>query len=413
MQFASRKCKNYSNNMEYIYKAIKDNKPTSGTIEAESTDKAMSYLKSGGVIILELHEKSRPVTSSISSFFSKVSFTDVVDMTRQLAIMLNSGLTIIDSLDILKKQAAKPAYLKLIESIDADVKAGTSFSNALKRYPKQFNNLYISLVKAGEASGKLDEILVKLADTLEQQRTFNSKIKGAMVYPAIVVCAMLGVMFVMMTFVIPKLLEVYKEFNVKLPLPTIILITVSDIFSNYWYLILIGGGLAVFGFMKAYSSVPGKLFVDKIVLKLPIISKVIKVSALVDTTRTLSILIESGVSILESLDIITETTSNVIYQNALRKIRSAIEQGGTLGGALEEAKIFPPIFVQMTAVGEQTGHLDETLGHLAKYFESESEIAIKAMTTLIEPAILIVLGVAVMFVVIAVITPIFSLSSSF
>ncbi|MBP9815930.1 type II secretion system F family protein [Candidatus Woesebacteria bacterium] len=399
--------------MEYSYKAIKDNKPVSGIFEADTQDKAMAYLRTSGLIILDLHEHAKPMTSSLTSMFSKVAFTDIVDMTRQLAIMLNSGLTIIDSLDILKRQASKPAYLKLIESIDSDVKAGTSFSSSLKKFPKQFNNLYIALVKAGEASGKLDEILVKLADTLEQERTFKSKIKGAMVYPAIVITAMGGVMFVMLTFVIPKLLEVYKEFNVKLPAATVFLIFISDLFANYWYIILISIAATIFLIKKAYASAAGRLIFDRIILKAPVISKVVKVAALVDTTRTLSILIAAGVSILESLDIITETTSNVIYQNALRRVRQIIEQGGTLGGALEDAKIFPPIFVQMTSVGEQTGHLDETLGHLAKYFESESEIAIKAMTTLIEPAILMVLGVGVMFVVVAVITPIFSLSSSF
>lgn len=399
--------------MEYSYKAIKDNKPVSGIFEADTQDKAMAYLRTSGLIILDLHEHAKPMTSSLTSMFSKVAFTDIVDMTRQLAIMLNSGLTIIDSLDILKRQASKPAYLKLIESIDSDVKAGTSFSSSLKKFPKQFNNLYIALVKAGEASGKLDEILVKLADTLEQERTFKSKIKGAMVYPAIVITAMGGVMFVMLTFVIPKLLEVYKEFNVKLPAATVFLIFISDLFANYWYIILMSIAATIFLIKKAYASTAGRLIFDRIILKAPVISKVVKVAALVDTTRTLSILIAAGVSILESLDIITETTSNVIYQNALRRVRQIIEQGGTLGGALEDAKIFPPIFVQMTSVGEQTGHLDETLGHLAKYFESESEIAIKAMTTLIEPAILMVLGVGVMFVVVAVITPIFSLSSSF
>ena len=399
--------------MEFVYKAIKENKMTSGSIEADSQEKALTYLLTAGLVILDVHEKQKPVTNVLTVMFSKVAFTDVVDMTRQLAIMLNSGLTITDSLEILKRQATKPAYLKLVESIDADVKSGSSFSNSLRKYPDLFNNLYIALVKAGESSGKLDEILVKLADTLEQQRTFKSKIKGAMVYPAIVIGAMGMVMFVMLTFVIPKLLEVYKEFNVKLPAPTLFLIAISDIFSNFWPLIIIGTFVFFVVFKKVRASKQGKIFFDHIMLKLPMMSKVVRVSALVDTTRTLSILIAAGVSILESLDIITETTSNMIYQNGLRRIRQEVEQGGTLGGAMEDTGIFPPILVQMTSVGEQTGHLDETLGHLAKYFESESEIAIKAMTTMIEPLILIVLGVGVMFVVIAVITPIFSLSSSF
>jgi len=357
--------------MEFSYKAIKNNVQTHGVFEAESQEKALNYLRSSGLIILDIHQHSKPLSSSISEMFSKVAFTDIVDMTRQLSIMLNSGLTIIDSLDILKRQASKPAYLKLILGIDADVKAGSSFSNALKKYPHEFNNLYIALVKAWEASGKLDEILVKLADTLEQQRSFNSKIKGAMVYPMIVMTAMGGVMFVMLTFVIPKLLTVYKEFNVKLPAPTVFLIFISDIFANYGLFILIGIITSIFLLKKSYNSKAGKLLVDRVVLKVPVINKVIKVAALVDTTRTLAILIAAGVSILEALDIITETTNNVVYQNALRHIKQVIEQGGTLGGALEDAKIFPPILVQMTSVGEQTGHLDDTLGHLAKYFESE------------------------------------------
>ncbi|OGK15582.1 hypothetical protein A3H80_03700 [Candidatus Roizmanbacteria bacterium RIFCSPLOWO2_02_FULL_37_19] len=399
--------------MNYKYKAIKEGKTVSGIIEAESEEKAIAYLRSSNVVILSIGSKSKPIFDSFRSIFSKVSFTDIVDFTRQLSIMLNSGLTIIDSLDILKKQTKKTAYAKLIYEIDDDVRAGMSFSNALKRHPQLFNNLYISLVKAGEASGKLDEILNKLSSNLEQQRTFRSKIKSAMVYPAVVILAMLVVMFIMITFVIPKLLEIYKDFDVELPPPTIFLIAVSDFFQKFWLLVIIGFFASISLFFRYYRSRIGRKFIDQIMLRVPLINKVIKISALVDTTRTLSILIGAGVSILEALDIITETTSNVIYQEALRNIRLNIEKGETLGRSLDETGIFPPILVQMTSVGEQTGHLDETLGHLANYFESESEIAIKALTTLIEPAILIVLGIGVGFVVIAVITPIFSLSSSF
>ena len=399
--------------MEYSYKAIKDGKTITGVMEAESEDKALSYLKGNNLTILSILQKSAPVTSSVGTFFSKVSFNHIVDFTRQMSIMLNSGLTLIDSLDILKRQSENAAFLKLIQEIDADVKAGMNFSDALKKHPLLFNNLYIALVKAGEASGKLDEILSKLAENLERARTFKNKVKGAMVYPVIIITAMLGVMFVMITFVIPQLLTVYKQFDVQLPAMTVFLIVVSDFFSKFWPFIIVSVIAVIIVFFRIMKSRSGKKSLDKISLHLPVINRIIKISALVDTTRTLSILITAGVSILEALDIITETTSNVVYQEAFIRIKHDIETGETLGSSLENAHIFPAILVQMTSVGEQTGHLDETLGHLANYFESESEIAVKALTTLIEPVLLVGLGLGVGFVVIAVITPIFNLTSSF
>src|SRR3989338_85208 len=400
--------------MEFSYKAIsKEGRTTNGSIEAENQDRALSYLKESGYTILSVKAKSVPVTSSFSALFSRVNFSQIVDFTRQMSIMLSSGLTLIDAFEIFKRQSDNVAFLKLMQEIDSDIKAGLSFSEALKKHPHLFSNLYISLIKAGEASGKLDEIMKKLAINLERQRTFQSKVKGAMIYPIIIICAMSVVMFIMLTFVLPKLLDVYKDFNVKLPIMTVFLINVSTFFNKFWWLIILTVIFGIVMLMKIIHSKSGKRLFDRISLHVPLINSIIRISALVDTTRTLSILIGAGVSILESLDIITETTSNVIYQEALRNIRLNIEKGETLGRSLDETGIFPPILVQMTSVGEQTGHLDETLGHLANYFESESEIAIKALTTLIEPAILIVLGIGVGFVVIAVITPIFSLSSSF
>lgn len=399
--------------MEYSYKALQSDKIITGVIEADTEDAALSILRGNKLTILGIQAKAKPITSSFSTLFGKVKFTDVVDFTRQLSIMLTSGLTLIDSLDILKRQSENPAMLRLIQQIDTDVKAGLNLSDALAKHKMLFSNLYISLVKAGEASGKLDEILKKLSENLERQRLFKSKIKGAMMYPIIVIVAMLGVMFVMISFVIPKLLAVYKDFNIELPAPTLILIALSDFFSAYWTIVVGAAVGVIIVISRAVKSRKGKRVFDQFTLKLPIMSRVIKIAALVDTTRTLSILISAGVSILEALDIITETTSNVVYQEAFVSIKHAVERGEGLGNALEATHIFPPILVQMTTVGESTGHLDETLGHLANYFESESEIAIKALTTLIEPAILVVLGVTVGFVVIAVITPIFSLSSAF
>src|SRR3989344_426656 len=398
--------------MLFTYKGLENGKPVKGNAEAENEQKVIEYLKSKEITIVSVTPKQSGISLTGDISLGKVSFNDVVDFTRQLSIMLSAGLSIVDSLDILKKQSTNKTVLKLINDIDDDVRSCLSFSSALKRHGNTFGNLYIALVRAGEASGKLDEILIKLADTLEKRRTFQGKVKGALVYPAVIVVAMVVVMFILMSFVVPQLLTLYKNFAIELPLPTKILIGISGIFQSFWWLILIISVVGIIAVKNYSRTKAGREFFDTFVLHIPIISNVIKVSALVNSTRTLAILVQSGVSILDSLDIVVDSTNNVIYQEAFRHIRSKVEKGDTLGKSLESEGIFPPILVQMASVGEQTGHLDETLTHLSNYFENESEAAIKALTTLIEPAVLVVLGICVGFIAIAIITPIFSLSNA-
>ncbi len=397
--------------MLYTYKAFKDNKLFTKKIESENEAAVLSYLKTQGYLPIEV--KKAQSVSFIGEFFNRVGFDDVVDLTRQLAIMINAGLTLIDSFDILKKQSTKPAMVKLIDELDKEVRSGSSFSSALKKYPQYFSGLYIALVRSGEASGKLSEILLKLADNLEKQREFAGKMKGALIYPIIVIVAMVGVMFVMITFVIPKLLDLYKDFNIDLPLSTKILMFVSGVSTRFWPLI-IGGTIGGFMLFKQYMRTKqGKSFGDHLVLKTPVISDVVKISALVDSTRTLSILIASGVSILDGLAIIIDTTENVVYKNAFENVAKQVEKGLSLGTALSQEHVFPPLLVQMVIVGEQTGHLDETLLRISTFFEMQSALAVKAMTTLIEPLVLVFLGIGVGFLVISVITPIYNLTSSF
>lgn len=399
--------------MKFSYKALRDNKIIKGTIEADNKQKVIEHLKTRNYIIIDITEHASGIGQYLNVALSKVTFTDVVDLTRQLAIMFNAGLTIIESLDILKKQLAKPALIKLINQIDEEVRAGNSLSHALQRRRDLFDNLYISLVKAGEASGKLDEILLKLADNLEKQREFRGKIRGALIYPAIVIIGMVSVMFIMITFVVPKLLNLYKDFDIDLPITTQILIAVSGFFQQYWIILIVGVLGGSFVLKRYFKTKTGRTMKDKIMLRIPIVKRVVEVSALVDTTRTLSILIGAGVSILDGLDIVVETSNNVVFQDAFAKIHNKIEKGQSFGKSLDEAGIFPPILVQMSTVGEQTGHLDDTLLRMSNYFEMESEMAVKAMTTLIEPTILIFLGLGVGFLVLSVITPIYNLTNSF
>lgn len=399
--------------MMYQYKALKKDKIISGKLEASSPEDAVLYLKNNNYFPIEVKRMDSGNIAVFDSIFNRVQFTDIVDLTRQLSIMLNAGLTLIDCFEIMKKQTTKISLLRVIEDLDREVRGGKSFSESLKKYPQHFSNLYIALVKSGEASGKLSDILLKLAENLEKQREFQGKIKGALIYPVIVIIGMISVMFIMITFVVPKLLGLYKDFNIDLPLSTKVLIVVSSFTSQFWPFIIAGVFFGVSFLRKYLQTKQGKHLYDSTLLKIPVLSNVVRMSVLVDSTRTLSILIGSGVSILDGLDIIIETSSNAIFQLAFKSIYKQVEKGVSLGQAMTNEGVFPPILVQMTTVGEQTGHLDDTLARISHYFEMESELAVKAMTTLIEPAILVFLGVGVGFLVMSVITPIYNLTSSF
>jgi len=399
--------------MLFQYKALKNGKTVIKKIEASTQEIVLDYLQKNDYFPISVIEINDKKINIFDSLINKIDFNDIVDFTRQVALMLNAGLTLIDSLEILKKQTNKIILKKMIEEISIKIKGGSSFSVALLDYKNLFSKLYISLVKSGEASGKLGEILLRLADNLEKEREFKSKLKGALVYPAIVIIGMFVVMFIMVTFVLPKLLGLYKDFNVELPLSTKILIAVSNFSTQFWPLVLVLIFVASYFIKKYLATKVGKNNFDQFALKLPVFGKIISISALVESTRTLAILIASGISILDALSIVVDATENVVYQQAFLTVSHKVEKGLSMGTAFEQEEIFPPILVQMTQVGEQTGKLDDTLFRLSKYFEMQSEMATKTITTLIEPAILVVLGVGVGFLVMSVITPIYNLTNSF
>ncbi|OGK14611.1 hypothetical protein A3C98_00165 [Candidatus Roizmanbacteria bacterium RIFCSPHIGHO2_02_FULL_37_15] len=399
--------------MLFKYKAVKDGNVVVNQIHAESQEAVLSFLKTSDYFPIAIWRLDFPTSKFINLLISRVTFNDIVDFTRQLAIMLDAGLTLIDSIDILRKQVKNPALVSLLENLDKEIRSGKTFSTALSLYPQYFPRLYISLVKSGEVSGKLSEILIRLSDNLEKERTFRGKLRGALIYPAFIIVGMIIAGFIMITFVVPKLLELYKEFRIELPFSTKVLLFVSNFFGKFWPLLLIGTALFITIFLKYIQSQKGRFYLDSILIKLPLIGNLVKISTLVDSTRTLSILVSSGVPLMEALSIITDTSSSLIYKKAFENIKNQVERGLSLGMAMKQAEIFPPILVQMTLVGEQTGHLDNTLFRVSNYFETDSELAIKALTTLIEPIILVILGIGVGFLVFAIITPIYSLTSSF
>lgn len=400
--------------LRYSYKA-KDlvGNYHSGLVEARDSKEAANLLRERNYFIINLRIEGDDILKEISSKLSRISYNDMVNFTRQLATMVTAGLTLSESLSILKSQTKKPALLKMVVAVEEDVQGGKSFAASVDKYPSVFSPVYRSLIRAGEASGKLDEVLTRLADNLEKSRDFRSKTRGAFVYPAIVVIGMGVVVFIMMTFVIPKLTAMYKDFGVALPLPTRILITVSSFFANFWYVVIIGTFLIIYGFIRWKKSASGQKIWDKMVLSIPIFGNLIKESTLVEVTRTLSILIGAGIPILEAIEISEGAVSNVWYKVALKEVEDKVEKGSPLGEPFSENPIFPTILGQMVSVGEQTGKLDDALIKLSKYFEGESEVAIKALTTLMEPLIMVILGLGVGFLVISVLLPIYSLTSQF
>jgi type IV pilus assembly protein PilC len=395
----------------YKYKAKNNFGETiTGKVEAQERRQAFAVLRERGLFVIEVYDSSEAMVLNIP-FLTGVRQDDVIGFTRQLSTMITAGLSLLDALTILERQS-KPAMKKLISELVRDIEGGNSFAAALARH-NQFSRVYQNLVKAGEAAGVLNEILARLADSLEKEKEFKGKVKGALIYPVIVIIAMLIVATVMMIFVIPQLSTMYKDFGADLPFMTQILITSSELFQQYWYVFfgVLGGGL--FALFQWRKTPQGARTIDSFLLKLPIFGTLQQKIILTEFSRTLSLLLGAGISLLEALEITGEAMDNVVYREAIKESYSYVEKGSSLAAAVEHYSFFPAILSQMISVGEETGQLDEVLMKLSHYFESESEQSVKGLTTALEPLIMIVLGLGVGFLVIAIVMPIYSLTSQF
>ncbi|MBI3343024.1 type II secretion system F family protein [Candidatus Gottesmanbacteria bacterium] len=399
----------------FNYKARdKDGKEVSGLVEAPSPDSAVKLIRSRELFVVSIKEAHKQSGfSDIMARFKKVGFGDVANFTRQLATMIVAGLSLPDALTILRTQTTNPAFSRLIADVEHQIVGGGNLADSLGKYPTVFSPIYIALVRAGESSGTLDQVLTRLADTLESQSEFRSKVKGAMVYPVIIVIGMVAVVMVMMTVVIPKLTDLYRDFGIELPTATKILISLSSFFVHFWWVMIAGMVGLSFGFGKWRKTPIGELMVDSITLRIPLFGDLTKKVLLVEFTRTLAMLIASGIHILQGLQTLRNSLDNVRFRNAIDEISKKVEKGFPLGETFAQQEVFPPIVSQMMKVGEETGKLDDTLLKLSHYFESESEHLVRGLTTAIEPIIMVVLGVGVGFIVISVITPIYNLTSQF
>jgi type II secretory pathway component PulF len=398
--------------MRLRYKAItKEGKVAQGLLDARDVGETAGYLRARGLIPINITRIDNQFWTQLP-FLNNVKNTDLVIFTRQLSSMLTSGLTLMRSLEILKEQVKNEALIEIITSIIADVQEGKTFAQAIEKYPKVFSHIYVSIIKAGEQSGLLDKVLLRLADNLEKQSKLKSTIKAALMYPAIVIILMAAVMIVMMVFVLPQLTVLYKNLNVPLPLPTQIVVGFSNLVVATWPILLAGLAVLLFFYRKWSKTSDGRLIIDSLKLKMPIFGKLIEQSILAEFSRTLGLLVGTGTLVVDALLETAETTGNVNYRNAITAVSKQVEKGVSVGDALSHYPLFPSLLIQLVKVGEQTGKIDETLGKASEYFEREVDGKVKTLTTAMEPFIMIVLGVAVAFLIISVITPIYSLISS-
>lgn len=380
-----------------------------GVVEAVDKKQASSILHEKGFVVIKIDEKKK----EFAIHFGGIGLGPVSNFTRQLATMISSGLPLTESLVVLEKQTENERFKEIIKKLADDIQGGTTFAGALAKHPDEFSLAYINIVKAGESSGTLDKVLAKLADTLEKQREFQSKVKGAFVYPAIILVAMVMVIAVIMIFVVPKLTDLYTQLNITLPLPTKILIFLSKVFVNFWWLMIIIAVAANIGFRRYRKTEEGALVVDRLMLKVPIMGKLNRDSSLTEFTRTLGSLISAGVPILEGLKISGDVATNALHRQAVHRAAALVEKGAQLSKAVGQDPIFPAIVPQMIAVGEETGKIDDVLNKVSNYFELEVEHQVKNLTSALEPIIMIVLGVMVALLVISIILPIYNITSSF
>lgn len=393
----------------YNYKAKNSSgQPQKGKVEAVSEAKAAETLQERGFFVISL----TPVverSSLLSNQKQVMSFADTVIFTRQLASMIEAGLTLTNSLSLLIQQV-KPSVRAVLGQILNDIESGMSFTKALEKHPKAFSKTYIYLVQAGESSGSLDIILNRLADTIEEQKEFRGKIISSLIYPAVVLLVMIAVGAIMMIVVVPKLIGIFEEFEAKLPLPTLILIGLSNFLVSYWWLMLIFIVVAVAIASTWYRSADSKRLVDKWLFKIPVIGELRKKTILTDFSQTLSLLVRSGVPLVDSLNLATESMGSINYRDYMHIIKDKVEKGVAFGEALSAYEDFPPIMTQMITVGEETGKLDDLLARLGRYFKGEAQRAVAALMSAFEPLLMVILGIAVAFLVIAIILPIYDLT---
>jgi type IV pilus assembly protein PilC len=378
----------------------------SGEIELPSKDEVLAFLHRQKLIPVSVREKSRELTLRIGT---GIKTRDIVIFTRQFATMINSGLPLVQSLDILAEQTENKVLRKTIQDVLYDVESGHTLADALGRHPRVFTDLFVNMVAAGEAGGILDTILLRLATFLEKNDALIRKIKGAMIYPAVVLSVAVGAVAILLIFVIPTFQEMFASVGVPLPMPTRMVIGLSAFLTGYWWAVVGVVMVAIVLIRQTYRTDGGRLAMDRLLLALPLLGDLQRKAAVARFTRTLGTLVSSGVSILEGLEITARTAGNRVIHDAVMGSRASIAGGETIAGPLKESGVFPPMVVQMINVGEQTGGLDEMLDKIADFYDEEVDAAVAALLSALEPIMIVFLGVIVGGMIVAMYLPIFDM----
>lgn len=392
-------------------------KTVTGILDADGAAAARQKLRGMGKFptsIKEVKESSRKKSPgkeiSFSTMMSRVKPAEITVMTRQMATLVGSGFPLVSAIDTLIPQTKNPAFKKIIAQIKDSVVAGSSFAAALEPYPSIFSALFVNMVKAGESSGTLEIVLERLADITENQQALKSKIQAAMIYPILMGLVAVGVVFLLLTFVVPNITGIFSDMEKALPTPTVILIGTSDFFKAYWWTFLVAGALMVFMVRSIRKTEKGLYRTDSLLLKLPIFGNILTKLAIARFSGTLGSLLENGVSMLQALKIVKNIAGNVVIAEIIQNAAEEVEKGQGLGKTLGKSDILPPISVQMIEVGEQSGNLEAMLVKIASVFEREVEQDIMSMTSLLEPIMILGMGVVVGFIILSIMLPIMEMN---
>lgn len=390
----------------------RNNQIQKGELEAPSEDAVRAQLNRLRIAPSKIKKKPKDLFENIAFLQPKVKEKDIIVFCRQFSTMIDAGLPIIQCLDILQSQQENVTLKKMLKTIKESVESGVTLADSLKKYPKHFDNLFINMIAAGEAGGILDVILKRLSGYMEKAAKLKSKVKGAMVYPAITIFVAVIVVVVILVFVIPVFQEMFADFGSSLPGPTQIVINMSEFVKSkiHWMII----GLILFGIMfkKYYSTDKGRLTVDALMLKLPVMGILLRKVAVAKFTRTMGTMLSSGVAILEALDIVAKTAGNRVVENAIYSVRSGISEGRTMADPLQLSGVFPAMVCQMIAVGESTGALDAMLEKIADFYDEEVDQAVENLTAMIEPMMIVFLGVIVGGLIVSMYLPIFKMAGA-
>ena len=373
-------------------------------IDAANRDEVVAQLRRQRLNVVKIDE-----APSQKKKLGSIKGRDIVIFTRQFSTMINAGLPLVQALDILAKQSENPALKEVTKAVVFDVESGHTVADALRKHPKAFDDLYVNMVAAGEAGGILDTILMRLAVFKEKNHALVRKVKGAMIYPGVILSVAVIAIVVLLIFVIPTFANMFASVGLPLPLPTRIVIGASGALKSYWWAILGVIGISVYSLKNYYKTSNGQLAIDRLLLKAPVLGDVLRKSAVSRFTRTLGTLIGSGVSILDGLEITAKTAGNRVISDAIMESRSSIAGGETISAPLAKSQVFPPMVISMIAVGEQTGGLDEMLSKIADFYDEEVDAAVGGLLALMEPLMIVFLGVVVGGMVVAMYLPIFDM----